>query len=291
MVEKTRGGLWSAPYFQEGKSMKAHYRPRMMMIVLSLTILSLLGLTACSTDSATRAGSQGEIKMYMVDAPSDYDAVNIVVTEVSVHMTSSDTVSGWMVINDTTRTINLLSLTNGNVDILGSGGLDVGSYSQIRLKIGTGSNVVVNGQTHSLDIPSGDQTGLKLNHAFNITSRALYELTLDFDASRSIHVTGNDQYQMRPVIRVMANVVSGSISGIVVPVAAMAHVSTMMGSDSMTTYTNMMSGSFMLMALPAGMCSVTINSGVDLYADTTITGVTVVARQNTNLGQIVLRLR
>jgi hypothetical protein len=165
-----------------------------------------------------------------------------VVTEVSVHFASSDSLSGWMVISETTRAIDLLSLANGNVDILGTGRLDVGRYSQIRLKIGTGSNVVVDGQTHPLDIPSGTRTGLKLNHQFDIEADTLYELTLDFDVSRSIHVTENDRYQLRPMIRVITNVVLGSISGIASPVTANALVATMVVSDSLTTYANVASG-------------------------------------------------
>lgn len=273
--------------------MKAHFRPQYLLIALALVFLLLLGLLGCSEDSTTgnSNGSQGDIKIYLVDTPYDYDAVNIVVTEVSVHFASSDSLSGWVVINGTTRTINLLNLTNGNVDILGTSRLNVGSYSQIRLKIGTGSNVVVDGQTYPLDIPSGSQTGLKLNHQFEIEANTLYEVTLDFDVSRSIHITGNDQYQMRPVIRVIANVISGSISGVVSPASAHALVSTMAGLDTLTTYANVTSGGFMLMALPAGIYSVTIHSGVDAYADSTLTGITVVAQQNTNIGTIVLRQR
>ena len=270
--------------------MKAKILFTSLMVSLTFTILMFLGLSGCSespTDNSN--GTQGDIKLYLVDSPGDYDAVNIVVTEVSVHLTSSDTVSGWTIISDSTRTINLLNLTNGNFDILGTHRLDVGRYSQIRLKIGTGSNVVVDGVTHSLEIPSGSQSGLKLNHQFEIEAETLYELTLDFDASRSIHITGNDQYMMRPVIRVVANIVSGSISGVVSPATALALISTTFDSDTMSTYADVATGGFRLMVLPAGIYSVKIDSGVDIYADSTLTGVTVTARQNTNIGTIFLR--
>ena len=261
-----------------------------LMVFLTFTILMFLGLSGCSespTDNSN--GTQGDIKMYLVDSPGDYDAVNIVVTEVSVHLTSNDTVSGWTIISDSVRTINLLRLTNGNFDILGRHRLDVGSYSQIRLKIGTGSNVVVGEVTHLLEIPSGSQSGLKLNHHFDIEADALYELTLDFDASRSIHMTGNGQYKMSPVIRVIANIVSGSISGVVSPTAAMGVISTTFASDSISTYADVATGGFRLMMLPAGDYSIKVSSGVGVYADSTIAGVTVTARQNTDLGTIVLR--
>jgi hypothetical protein len=45
------------------------------------------------------------------------------------------------------------------------------------------------------------------------------------------------------------------------------------------------------MALPAGSYSVKIDSGVDIYADSTLAGVKVTTRQNTDIGTIVLRQR
>jgi len=263
----------------------------MVFTAIAMALALSAGIWGCSDDNGTANPdpSQGELKMYMVDTPGDYDAVNIVVTEVSVHMTTGDTVSGWWIISDSTRTINLLRLTNGNYDILGSKRLDVGHYSQIRLKIGTGSNVVVDGIRHDLDIPSGSQSGLKLNHAFDIEADALYELTLDFDASRSIHVTGNGRYSMRPVIRVIANVVSGSISGVVSPAISFAQITTTINLDTVMTYADALTGSFKLMVLPAGTYSVGIISGNVNYADSTVTGVNVIARQNTDIGTITLR--
>jgi len=217
--------------------------------------------------------------------------VNVVVTEVSVHLASGDDASGWLVISDSLRTINLLNLTNGTFSIIGVHRLDVGRYSQIRLKIGSGSTVVVDGETHPLNIPSGTQSGLKLNHQFDIAADMLYELTLDFDADRSIHLTGSNQYQMNPVIRVVANIVSGSISGIVTPPMAFTHIVTEVGADSVGTFADVTTGGFRLMALPAGTYSVVVESGNALFADSTITDVYVSAQQNTSLGTIALRLR
>lgn len=261
-----------------------------MIIFATTLIIMLVGLSGCSESPTKNSDTaQGEVKLYIVDAPGDYDEVNIVITEVSVHYASDDTITGWTVISDSIRTINLLNLTNGNFDILGSNHLRVGRYSQIRLKIGVGSNVVVNGQTHSLNIPSGQQSGLKLNHQFDIEANALYEMTLDFDAARSIIHTGNNQYIMRPVIRVVANHISGSISGIISPAIAYSRVTTTVDSDSISTDANVINGNFKLMVLPIGVYSITVNSGIDAYRDTTVTGISVVAGQNTNIGTVVLR--
>lgn len=257
-----------------------------MKLTALLALLCAIGLWGCSKNPAQSA--QGEIKMYLVDNPAEFDAVNIVVTEVSVHQADTDSMSGWTVINNTTRTFNLLTLANGASTVLGDTQLNPGHYTQLRLKIGSGSTVVVNGQTYPLDVPSGSQSGIKLNHSFDIAANTLYELTLDFDASRSIHVTGNNQYKLSPVIRVAANVTSGAISGVVNPASAKAMVSTLAGTDTVSTAADSISGAFKLMALPAGTYAVKITPSTSAYRDTTLTGVQVVARQESNVGTITL---
>ncbi len=123
---------------------------------------------SCTDSTSPETSGQGQIKITMVDSPASYDEVNIVVTRVEVHRSGSDSSSGWFVINDNTATYDLLLLRNGASVVLGNHSLDVGHYTQIRLIIGTGSNIVVNGVTYPLEVPSGAQTGVKLNHAFVI---------------------------------------------------------------------------------------------------------------------------
>jgi hypothetical protein len=226
--------------------------------------------------------------MYLVDAPNSYDEVNIVVTEVTVHQSGADSISGWWTVNDSTATYDLLELTNGANAILADEQLPAGHYTQIRLYIGEGSNVVVDGVTYPLTIPSGTQSGLKLNHPFEIEEDLLYELTLDFDAEESINQTGSGQYMLNPVIRVEANAVSGSISGIITPASAEALVWTIAGSDTISTWADTLSGDFMLMAVPEGVYDVTIIPNDTTYNDTTITDVVVIIQQNTDLGVITL---
>lgn len=263
----------------------------MKTILLYLLALGFVVFGCSNSDEPTApSSSQGEIKMSLIDSPAGFDAVNIVVTQVSVHQTNADSLTGWIVIDSTTRTFDLLKLTNGASALLGSKKLDAGKYTQIRLKIGAGSNVVVAGSSIPLDVPSGTQSGLKLNHNFDIVANTLYELTLDFDASRSLRATGN-QYRLSPVIRVAANITSGSVSGSVSPVLARAVVSTISGTDTLSAFADSVSGSFKLMAVPAGTYSVKITPSLTTYRDTTITGVQVTAQQDKSLGLITLKPR
>ncbi len=256
----------------------------------AMLLAAILLMPGCS-DSPTSADRFGDLRIRLVDSPGDYQQVNIVVSRVEVHVADADSVGGWTTINDNPATYDLLDLRNGVNAVLGDAKLAAGKYTQIRLIIGAGSMVVINDTAYSLEIPSGFQTGIKLNHDFTIESGKLYELTLDFDAARSIHQTGAGQYKLNPVIRVQATVTSGTISGIVAPVAARAIVSAVVGTDTLSASADSVTGAFMLIALPAGVYAVAIEPTDTLYADTTIADVQVIAQQNTDLGTITLRTR
>jgi hypothetical protein len=245
---------------------------------------------SCSDSTSSDTG-QGQIKITMVDSPAEYDGVNIVVTRVEVHRVNNDSTNGWFVINNNTATYDLLRLRNGASVVLGNNYLDAGSYTQIRLIIGTGSNIVVNGITYPLEIPSGEQTGIKLNHAFVIEEGLIYELLLDFDAEHSIVLTGNGQYKLKPVIRLVPTIISGTISGKINPISAVGYVYAISGADTSGTNAEPILGSFKLMALTQRTYRVEIFSANPAYNDTTISNVAVVAQQNTDLGTINLSLK
>lgn len=262
----------------------------MKIIVLSV-IIGFLVLVSCS-DQTTNVPSDeqnGSIRIYLVDSPSQLDSVIICVTRVEIHKSGSDSTSGWLFINDSTRYFDLLQLTNGASAVLGDTSLAPGKYTQIRLIIGDGSYVIDQGVKHDLEVPSGSQSGLKLNHQFTIESGKLYELLLDFNVDKSIVITGNGKYKLKPTIRVMPIVISGSISGKVLPVDAQPTIWTIYGTDTVTTYTDLQ-GFFKLMALPAGLYDVNIiPADTMIYRDTVITNVQVVANQNTDIGTITLQ--
>lgn len=254
--------------------------------IIALTVI----LSGCSKDdSQAPAAGTGQLKMYLTDSPSMvFDEVNIMVDRVEVHQAGADSTGGWVTINSTPYTYDLLTLTNGQTAILGNATLAAGTYTQIRLIIDTGSNVVVAGVPFNLEIPSGMQTGLKLVHEFTIQANATTELTFDFDAARSVNLTGNGQYMLKPVIRVQSNDVSGSISGTVFQPDARAIVWTNVGGDTVSTAADTTNGSFRLVALPQGSYSVRFVPSSIAYADTTVNGVVVMGNHDTNLGTVIL---
>ena len=254
-------------------------------------LCSTLVFLSCETETTAPvsvSSGLGRLRVLLTDAPATYQAVNISVSRVEVHREGADSLSGWFTINSVPGMYDLLALQNGAQVVLGDTALPPGTYSQIRLIIGSGSTVVVNGTSHELEVPSGPQTGLKLNHSFVIAPDALYELVLDFDAARSIVVTGNGRYKLKPVIRAQARQISGDLKGRIEPVAAKAHVSTMVGSDTLWAFADTTTGDFKFLALPEGVYSLQILPADTTYRDSTISGVPVVRGETTDVGTITL---
>lgn len=119
------------------------------------------------------------------------------------------------------KQLDLLALSGGQADfLLDDFTLPSGHYSWIRLMVDTDGIrdsyiVLLGGAEHELTIPSGNQTGLKLNRGFDVPAGGSVDFTIDFDLRKSVHTTGNGDYKLRPTLRMVENIMAGSISGTV----------------------------------------------------------------------------
>lgn len=260
-----------------------------------LVILPLFVFSSCVKDDNPAAPDPeeqtGTLVIRMTDSPIAFDSVLIRVDSVRIHVNNSDTLSsGWHTINRTRAIYNLLSLTNGVDTVIGSAPLPPGTYSQLRLYIGSGSRVVVGGVSHPLTIPSGSQSGLKLNIHATIEPSITYTLLLDFDAARSIHRTGNGGFMLRPVLRVVTTAQTGTIIGHVVPASTRPIVTAYNATDTISTMADA-SGAYTLAYLPPSSYFVSYVPTDTTYRDFTVAGVIVWAGVTTPLGTITLQPR
>ena len=122
----------------------------------------------------------------LTDDPANYDEVIIDVRDVKINY-STDTANGWKSLSQVNaKPYDILRLVNDKDTILGQTDLDSGRIEQIRLILGPNNYVKVNGQTYTLETPSAQQSGLKINLHQDVSAGLLYKLLLDFDAARSI---------------------------------------------------------------------------------------------------------
>ncbi len=257
----------------------------LLALVAAVALLALVGCSARPTSTTT--ATTGTVRIRMTDAPGPYDAVNLVVNQVAIHRESADSLSGWEILSDRAATYDLMKLRNGLFTTLAEGLAPAGHYTQVRLKLGPGSNVVVGGVTYPLTVPSGLQSGYKLVGEFDVPASGLLELALDFDAARSIHRTGNGRYMLAPTCRVLPMTDVGGIAGTLVPDSTAASVYAISGADTLAAGMPNLDGHFVLTLLKAGTYTLAIHPEAG-YRDTSLAGVAVVAQQVTPVGEIQL---
>jgi hypothetical protein len=250
-------------------------------------------LAACGGGGGSEGGtgsSDGTLRVALTDAPScGFDHVFVTVEQVRVHQnaSASDTDAGWTDLNVTPpRRVDLLSLTNGVLEELGTVPLAPGHYTQVRLVLasnsGTGTTSVANavqptgGAVTPLSTPSGQQSGLKLQANFDVASGQMADLLLDFDACKSVVKAGNSgQFILKPVISVVPRVVATTIQGFVTTTLSLnsTTVSAQQNGVTIRSTTPDSTGKFSIPFLPTGTYTLVITS--EGHATGVITGVPV----------------
>ncbi len=147
---------------------------------------------------------RGSMVVKMTDAPALYQEVNIEIKSVEAHYSDINRNDGWIELKTKSGVYNLLELRGGVTAVIADDErMPLGTVTQMRLVLGANNSVKANGISYSLIIPSGTETGIKLNVDKTIKAGQKYEILMDFDAEKSIIVTGNGMYQLSPVISVV----------------------------------------------------------------------------------------
>jgi hypothetical protein len=183
---------------------------------VSIVVFALaLGSFACDDSPSSPSGQSAMFNLRLTDSPfSDARSVLVTFSEVTAHRSESKWTTVPFAGGATSRTCDLKKLENSE-DVLGTGPLPAGDYTQIRLVVQSAriyfdnpsagpacatSIVAPAGAAADVRIPSGE---VKLNRGFKLTSEAQTTMLIDFDGDRSIHQTGNGTYMMNPVIGIV----------------------------------------------------------------------------------------
>lgn len=244
--------------------------------------LVAIGLAGCGGGGSDSSPEQGTLKLAMTDAPAcGYDHLYVTVTKIRVHQSATAGASdaGWSELAITPQRIDLLSLTNGVLQELGSLPLPAGNYQQIRLLLAdnpsnpTPAKPLANalvlsgfGDEIALTIPSGQQSGFKLKANFDVTGGQVADMVLDFDACKSIVKAGNSgNYNLKPVVAVIKRLTT-QIVGYVDPVHASSVVVSTRDPDNnlRATVPEAVTGKFVLAYLPQNTNYTVVVAGRDL---------------------------
>ncbi|HEU4515756.1 MAG TPA: DUF4382 domain-containing protein [Steroidobacteraceae bacterium] len=180
-------------------------------------------LAACSGGSDGGQGeAMGRLTLRIGDAPVDgATEVVVVFTGVVLHGPGGTRRIEF----PERRVIDLLAYQNGaTADLLNGVEVEAGEYDWMRLEViaeqnrNDGSYILFqSGEQYPLYVPSGSQTGLKLNRPFTVAAGGITRLVADFDLRKSIiQPPGlSPNYVLKPVLRLMDELEVGTIAGAV----------------------------------------------------------------------------
>src|SRR5215203_103241 len=138
---------------------------RKFNVITALLIVTSIAFFACSKENSESGNAS--FKVLLTDNPALYDSVNIDIREVRISFNddTSGTNPGWMTMNTNAGVYNLLALQNGVDTLLATTNAPTPSNTlkQIRLVLGPDNTVVVAGVEYPLTVPSGAESGLKIN--------------------------------------------------------------------------------------------------------------------------------
>ena len=160
--------------------------------ITSLGIMLVLAVASCKKNDTST------LQVNLTDAPAAYDEVNVDIKEVQVNL--SDDSTGWVTLNTNAKVYDLLTLQNNVQAVLASGTVPTGMVKKIRFVLGTNNTIVDSTGSYPLTIPSGSESGLKID-IYKKLSSTFENVVIDFDAALSIK-NENGEYKLRPVLKI-----------------------------------------------------------------------------------------
>ncbi|MFZ2340323.1 MAG: DUF4382 domain-containing protein [Bacteroidales bacterium] len=169
----------------------------------------------------------GRLVVNITDAPFPVDLVEsaeVTITKVEIRKAGDGICDEcpFEVIWEGSEIFNLLDLRNGVVAELLDLEIAAGEYDLLRLYVDEASLKVKDGETYTVRVPSGSQTGIKIfiNPVLVVEGGITTEMILDFDLSNSFVMQGSMNspagirgFHFKPVIRAVNNSVAGRLEG------------------------------------------------------------------------------
>ncbi len=271
-------------------------------------LLSALLLTSCGGGGgASAALSSGLANFSLIDAPACSTVSDVYVTITGVQLVGEQ--GTYTMTLTTPQKVDLVTLTNSNTLNLGQISAPAGTYQRVNLLLAPTGTVapyanyaVVSGTPQPLSIPSSAQSGFKINGEFTLAANGQVNLTVDFNACRSVVVAGNSgNYILKPVLNLFDDDATGTVSGVVqagstaTPLSgAVVMVESPVTGQVIRSTVTASDGSFILPFLPPGNAYVVVVSSpvsgssppVPNIQPSVVTGVPVQAGVVTQLGTL-----
>ena len=173
----------------------------MMYKKSSVTVIALIVIAAFfSSCNKDESDGNSTLQVRLTDNPVAFQQVNVDIREVRVKFSDDVADEGWVNLTTTAGVYDLLKL-QGVDTALATGLVPSKTIKQIRFILGPNNTRMDNGTVYPLVVPSGSESGLKINIDKSLRA-PLETLVMDFDAALSVTKEGTGDYKLRPVIKV-----------------------------------------------------------------------------------------
>jgi hypothetical protein len=193
-----------------------------LMIAVSLVFIGGCGGSSDTTDAGPATGT---VSFGITDLPvDDVSEVVIAMTEFELKP-AGEGPSFTVPVNDDGRQLNLLDFQDGNAaTVIDGEEVPAGDYEWLRIFFDEEFSYVTldDGTQHDLLIPSGDQTGYKLQSGFTVPINDSVTYMLHIDVAQSLQEPpgqagpdGKRTFLLKPVVEIMNVAETGSVMGAV----------------------------------------------------------------------------
>ncbi|MDB5204421.1 MAG: hypothetical protein JWP09_449 [Candidatus Taylorbacteria bacterium] len=199
----------------------------------------------------------GSLYVGITDATMDIknvDEVNMEVKKVELHSATN----GWVTASSDSKSYNLLALNaEGKTELYAKTKVVAGTYDRVRVTLG---DTVVKTKSNGNVKAYSPSNQVVMNMKVNVKSEGDSQVSLDFLADKSLHVTSDNKYVFAPVVNAKsesgANVAVDNDSNAVESTGGSADSSVSVGVDIDGT----------------SRSDFSLNTGADLKVDDSITG-------------------
>jgi hypothetical protein len=186
---------------------------RFALTLAAVAAVAAVPLAGCDSSGS---GAGPAFQLRMTDAPFPFEtADSAVVTIRRIEIRGDDSTATFVLYDGPEVEYNLLDLQNGLDTTLALAQLPAGDFHQVRIIVAPDARVVMNdGTVFPLRVPSGAQTGIKINLPdIDLPEADTVDVLVDFDVERSFVTQGPagspNGFSFRPVLQIDSIYVDG----------------------------------------------------------------------------------
>lgn len=177
----------------------------MKTIICFLMIIFCFFIFLTCTTPGQNGNPAGDANITVTFHDKPFEEEGKTVEKLILHVVATDIVDNstdeviYLLTEDVT--VDILQYTAENPLTLSDTIVPAGNYSQLRFVLAADNVIVIDGVDYPIRIPSGEQSGLKINGPFDLAEGQVLTIDLDLLPAESVLYIPAQGYKLKPVIK------------------------------------------------------------------------------------------